>query len=1389
MNFNLKIAFFSLVSILNLQADTYIVDTAYSGNANSACEHGDHLYNNVKSAVNAAGSNWNGTHTIRICPGTYNEDNIVLANALTNGTIESTTGDRNDVLIQSSSNNPIFSITGYLSNFTLKNLSITSTKNRGISHTNGSFQNVLLQNLLINTANEALYFNQIQNLTLKDIDLTSSNGKCFYAANPTGPVTLTTQNQSYNTFTCASSGIDLGNSSQKYSISHTKITTTSTNAASITATQVDTLTIDDLISDSSSKGKGVWINGTINTLNLQNSILKNMQNEAVYCKTLKSSGTIISNNSIDGGSHGISLPDYSNRVTIQNNVIKNATSYGLYLLDSKSWRGSQIDHNCFINNSHSASSKEQDANFDNGTTGNYWSDWTGSGSYSIPSIPRYDYHPMNSCSLDKAIPIAEYRMDECSWSGAIGEVLDNSSNGYNGTLQKKTMILNTGIIGNAPTSFDADSYVEIPNFPDLTADMTITAWFKTTDVSKAGQRIFEDDQSNTGGYAISVGDGGNGTIRFYDRSQNNSGIIDSDAVLENNTWYFVAAVTDIANSTRYLYLYNANGTLISQKNSSINNPSRGSDAGVATIGGEPDGGETANRFKGSIDEIKIFSTPLSQTQIETILSNEKQGLNYDGTSRNAVCCCVPSGGNLIANPSFETLCNSNILATFNNVAGGTARSRGGLCGWEVAYDIETWENTTSPAASDGSVFVELDGASNHIDKIWQTLNTTEDQTYIIQFDYRKRSTSYKEGIIAKWNGTEIASVDGLTTKWQTAQIEVVGTSGMDTLTFEEPAASDDSLGSWIDNIRVIGGPFTTPKRYTFDAWDSFRSINDRNISTKIVNKPFTLSVASLDTANTALQDFNGTVCVQIIDTLSGSQLGRNCQVWNPLQSSLYTFTSPSATKNAAAKIAWKKSDLSGTFAIGSEDNATFSSDHFAIRPESFAIDAPNATAGKDFNITFTAPMYGVTTASMDYNETAGISFNVSIAEQNPACIMGTFTSTPSLGLFSFVNGSKVLTAQYSEVGRLDINISDLSKPCGSMYASIDCNDANVSDGTNFTADLLPIGLTSKLITIIPDHFDVNATVSNAGNGFTYLSDDLNMSAHLDLIITAENDQNITTKNYNTECYAQPTQYVINYDTLSITPTHNLTKLNYFETNTSTLGNVATTATSFNLTNLPKTIFGTDTNGTAHLTVFLNFDRNETKPVNPFDLTIGSVAVADNDAGGIGIPSDNATFVYGRVRAYDITTNTSPVDVPIEFEVYSTVPTDYVTGMPQNVLHWYRNLNHDSLATGKVIHGGFTAGADEIGVSKIPSDGLQIVTISSTDDQTVHLDIPEWLWYSSKYSYSYTLGSECNQHPCFNYDYIDINGGLKGVSSGTFQGSDFNMAPAQNITNKGVKVFR
>ena len=246
-----------------------------------------------------------------------------------------------------------------------------------------------------------------------------------------------------------------------------------------------------------------------------------------------------------------------------------------------------------------------------------------------------------ACQAATILPIADYHFDECSWKGTNGEVKDSSGSGYNGTLKLKTMVLQSGKISRAPTQFNRDSYVEIANFPNITGNMSITGWFNTTDRTVVGQRIFEDDASNSNGYAISVGDGGSGTIRFYDRSQNNSGVIDSDAVIQNNTWYFVAAITDINNSIRTLMVYDSFGTLLSQKTANMNNLSRGTDNGVATIGGEAVGsGEDGNRFRGSLDEIKIFSSVLNLSQIKTIVQNEISGKNYDGSVRNTPACNI-----------------------------------------------------------------------------------------------------------------------------------------------------------------------------------------------------------------------------------------------------------------------------------------------------------------------------------------------------------------------------------------------------------------------------------------------------------------------------------------------------------------------------------------------------------------------------------------------------------------------------------------------------------------------------------------------------------------------------------------------------------------------------
>ena len=70
----------------------------------------------------------------------------------------------------------------------------------------------------------------------------------------------------------------------------------------------------------------------------------------------------------------------------------------------------------------------------------------------------------------------------------------------------------------------------------------MSGWAYTTDNTKTGQRIFCDDVNNTGGYALSIGDPGTGSIRFYSRSSSPVSLDAPTGTLANNTWYYCVAV-------------------------------------------------------------------------------------------------------------------------------------------------------------------------------------------------------------------------------------------------------------------------------------------------------------------------------------------------------------------------------------------------------------------------------------------------------------------------------------------------------------------------------------------------------------------------------------------------------------------------------------------------------------------------------------------------------------------------------------------------------------------------------------------------------------------------------------------------------------------------------
>ncbi|MCW8889178.1 MAG: LamG domain-containing protein, partial [Sedimenticola sp.] len=122
------------------------------------------------------------------------------------------------------------------------------------------------------------------------------------------------------------------------------------------------------------------------------------------------------------------------------------------------------------------------------------------------------YSETHACPVPPIRPMAEWRFDELAGTRAY----DESSNGHHGTTVGDVTV---GATGKLCTSFTyTGGYVSLPSsFPNHTAGVTITGWFKPTDVSTPGQRIFADDENNSGGYAVSLGDGGRGKVRFFSR--------------------------------------------------------------------------------------------------------------------------------------------------------------------------------------------------------------------------------------------------------------------------------------------------------------------------------------------------------------------------------------------------------------------------------------------------------------------------------------------------------------------------------------------------------------------------------------------------------------------------------------------------------------------------------------------------------------------------------------------------------------------------------------------------------------------------------------------------------------------------------------------------------
>ena len=262
-------------------------------------------------------------------------------------------------------------------------------------------------------------------------------------------------------------------------------------------------------------------------------------------------------------------------------------------------------------------------------------------------------------------PIIDFRFDELSWSGSPNEVIDSSGNTNNGTaIGGVTTVL--GKICNAaniPNNSSASTFEAVDSGVDLDeiigSSGTISLWYRGNSAWNSGsdKRLFDATDGDKYFYAEIASDG---RVTFF-FEDGDDGDYQKTTVSAFNVgagvWKHLTFVWNVSSRTVKIFVdgveqsvsggtgettaFNSYGTLYFGDNRSSSYFTGQSSA------------------SGLIDEVLVFDSVLTSTQIQTIFTNQDAGNNYDGSARS--CPIEATAGRVTLNntadsPAFTSVC-------------------------------------------------------------------------------------------------------------------------------------------------------------------------------------------------------------------------------------------------------------------------------------------------------------------------------------------------------------------------------------------------------------------------------------------------------------------------------------------------------------------------------------------------------------------------------------------------------------------------------------------------------------------------------------------------------------------------------------------------------------
>ena len=270
--------------------------------------------------------------------------------------------------------------------------------------------------------------------------------------------------------------------------------------------------------------------------------------------------------------------------------------------------------------------------------------------------------------------VGEWHMDECSWDGSSGEILDTSGTGAHGESH------NMGAADGPERSVGhvcygaalnlngaTNQYVTLGNqaFNNL-GDFSLSLWFRIEALSSSITTLFSGARAGSyNNMLLYLNSSGTSFSTWVNNVQTGTFSIGSNVA--DGLWHHVVWTRQVSDGSEIIYL---DGSPLTDSRSAANTSNVTLDAGGVILGQEQDslgGGFDPNQvFHGWIDEVMIYNRILSQAEVNTLysLTHTCQGSCY--TSAVAEYRMDESSW------TIGTQCVSDSIGTYDGTPQGSA---------------------------------------------------------------------------------------------------------------------------------------------------------------------------------------------------------------------------------------------------------------------------------------------------------------------------------------------------------------------------------------------------------------------------------------------------------------------------------------------------------------------------------------------------------------------------------------------------------------------------------------------------------------------------------------------------------------------------------------------